>query len=103
MLLQRSTVRVRRPQYYATITHPKPTLTILRPHPFVQSRRDYASQTGGKVKGFMKKYGPVGVGVYLALSVVDLGLTMAVISVKGADKVMEAEDYVWSKIKGCLV
>ncbi|KAI9244024.1 hypothetical protein BDA99DRAFT_549387 [Phascolomyces articulosus] len=48
----------------------------------------------------MKKYGPVGVGVYLALSVVDLGLTMAVISFKGADKVKGMEEWVLHKIKG---
>lgn len=101
MLPHRSTLNVRRQQHhYVALARPKPTLTTLRPHPVVHLHRNYTSQTGGKVKGFMKKYGPVGVGVYLALSVLDLSLTMAVISVKGADKVMEAEDYVWSKVKG---
>ncbi len=47
----------------------------------------------------MKKYGYVGIGVYLALGVVDLTTTAAVISVKGARQVKEAEDYVIGKMK----
>ncbi|KAG1507134.1 hypothetical protein G6F46_009369 [Rhizopus delemar] len=52
-----------------------------------------------KTKTFMKKYGYVGIGVYLALGVVDLTTTAAVISVKGARQVKEAEDYVIGKVK----
>ncbi|KAI7859375.1 hypothetical protein BDC45DRAFT_543370 [Circinella umbellata] len=48
----------------------------------------------------MKKYGTVGVGVYLGLSVIDLSLTMALISYKGADKVKNMEDWVVGNIKG---
>lgn len=50
----------------------------------------------------MKKYGYVGIGVYLALGAVDLATTMALISVKGANQVREAEDYVIQKAKGYL-
>lgn len=50
----------------------------------------------------MKKYGAVGVGVYLALSVLDLSLTMAVISVKGADQVKKTEDYALEKVKSWI-
>ncbi|KAI9496655.1 hypothetical protein BDB00DRAFT_758112 [Zychaea mexicana] len=50
----------------------------------------------------MKKYGTVGVGVYLALSAVDLSLTMAVISVKGADRVRNMEDWILYKVKGWI-
>ncbi|KAG2222860.1 hypothetical protein INT45_000475 [Circinella minor] len=53
----------------------------------------------GKIKGFMKKYGTVGVGVYLGLSVIDLSLTMALVSYKGADKVKNMEDWVVGNIK----
>ncbi|KAI8376204.1 uncharacterized protein BYT42DRAFT_573755 [Radiomyces spectabilis] len=56
----------------------------------------------GKIKGFMKKYGAVGLGVYLALSAVDLSLTMAVISVKGADRVKQMEDWVFYKVKSWI-
>lgn len=50
----------------------------------------------------MKKYGYVGIGVYLALGAVDLGATMALISVKGAERVKETEHYVIQKVKGYL-
>ncbi|KAL0084023.1 hypothetical protein F4703DRAFT_1904971 [Phycomyces blakesleeanus] len=50
----------------------------------------------------MKKYGPMGVSVYFALSVIDLSLTMAVISVKGADQAKQAEEWVLQKVKGWL-
>lgn len=50
----------------------------------------------------MKKYGYVGIGVYLALGVVDLSVTMAVISVKGAQQIKEAEDYMIGKCKGWI-
>lgn len=53
-----------------------------------------------KAKQFMKKYGYVGIGTYAVLSAIDLTLTMAVISVTGAEKVKEAEHYVISKVKG---
>ncbi|SAM05460.1 hypothetical protein [Absidia glauca] len=46
----------------------------------------------------MKKYGYVGVGVYLGFSVVDLGLTMGLIHVKGAEKVEQLEHWVLSKV-----
>ncbi|KAI8991987.1 hypothetical protein BDF20DRAFT_812330 [Mycotypha africana] len=48
----------------------------------------------------MKKYGYVGIGVYLTLSALDLAATMAVINVKGAGKVVEMEHYVMGKVKG---
>lgn len=57
-------------------------------------------QPVSKTKQFMKKYGYVGIGTYTVLSFADLALTMAVISVTGAEKVMEAEHYVISKVKG---
>ncbi|KAI7882596.1 hypothetical protein K492DRAFT_127526 [Lichtheimia hyalospora FSU 10163] len=50
----------------------------------------------------MKKYGPVGAGVYVALSVVDLSLTMGVISVTGADRVKKAEDWILQHVKGMV-
>jgi hypothetical protein len=73
-------------------------------------RRSYATtqqQTGkeqpvSRTKQFMKKYGYVGIGVYLALGAVDLAATMAFISVKGANRVREVEDYVIGKAKGVL-
>ena len=71
--------------------------------------RHYSSQvdtaetnltTKQKLKSFMKKYGPVGVGVYLSLSAVDLGLTMAAITVTGAERVKQVEDWALTNIKG---
>jgi hypothetical protein len=53
-----------------------------------------------KFKSFMKKYGAVGAGVYLALSAVDLSLTMAVITLTGAEKVKQVEDWVLKEVKG---
>ncbi|KAI9317910.1 hypothetical protein BX666DRAFT_1855976 [Dichotomocladium elegans] len=50
----------------------------------------------------MKKYGYVGAGVYTVLSVIDLSLTMAIISIKGADRVKQAEDYVLDRVKGLI-
>lgn len=55
-----------------------------------------------KTKQFMKKYGYVGIGVYLALGVVDLTATMGLITWKGANRVREVEDYVIGKAKGVL-
>lgn len=57
-------------------------------------------QPVSRTKQFMKKYGYVGIGVYLALGAVDLTTTMAFISVKGAARVKEAEDYMIGKAKG---
>lgn len=59
-------------------------------------------QPVSKTKQFMKKYGYVGIGVYLALGAVDLGATMALISVKGAERVKETEHYVIQKVKGYI-
>lgn len=59
-------------------------------------------QNVGKFRGFMKKYGPVGAGVYVALSVVDLSLTMGVITVTGADRVKKAEDWILQHVKGMV-
>lgn len=56
--------------------------------------------TKQKLNSFMKKYGYVGLGVYLSLSAVDLGLTMAAITVTGAEKVKQVEDWVLTNIKG---
>ncbi|KAI9276521.1 hypothetical protein BY458DRAFT_505188 [Sporodiniella umbellata] len=53
-----------------------------------------------KTRKFMKKYGYAGIGVYLGLGVIDLSLTMAAISVKGAQQIKEAEDYIIGKLKG---
>ncbi|KAI8368674.1 hypothetical protein EDC96DRAFT_441274 [Choanephora cucurbitarum] len=50
----------------------------------------------------MKKYGYVGIGVYCVLGAIDLSAIMAVISVKGAERVRDAEDYAISKVKGWL-
>ncbi|KAI8080195.1 uncharacterized protein B0P05DRAFT_469181 [Gilbertella persicaria] len=50
----------------------------------------------------MKKYGYVGIGVYCILGAIDLTAVMAVISVKGAERVREVEDYVIGKAKGWL-
>lgn len=71
-------------------------------NPFTSCRRNYATQAPSKTKQFMKKYGYVGIGVYLALGAVDLAATMAFISVKGANRVREVEDYVISKAKGMV-
>ncbi|KAI8065881.1 hypothetical protein BC940DRAFT_303097 [Gongronella butleri] len=56
----------------------------------------------GKFKRFMKKYGYVGVGVYLAFSVVDLSLTMATIQVYGAHRVQQMEHYVLTKARSIM-
>lgn len=71
---------------------------------YVQQRVMTTSQQPpvSKTKQFMKKYGYVGIGVYFALSAVDLATTMAVISVKGADRVRQVEDYTLGKVKGWL-
>lgn len=53
-----------------------------------------------KTKQFMKKYGYVGIGVYIALGAVDLAATMGFITWKGAKRVREVEDYVIGKAKG---
>ncbi|CAM0140238.1 DUF1279 superfamily [Umbelopsis sp. WA50703] len=58
--------------------------------------------TKQKLKAFMKKYGPVGVGVYLSLSAVDLSLTMLAISFTGAERVKQVEDWVMTKIKNSV-
>ncbi|ORZ02164.1 hypothetical protein BCR43DRAFT_481120 [Syncephalastrum racemosum] len=81
---------------------PSPTLCYTRmTRSFMTTAKEGQEQSKrSKFKGFMKKYGPVGIGVYLALSVVDLSLTMAAISVKGADKVKKTEDYALEKVKG---
>ncbi|KAI9350950.1 hypothetical protein BD770DRAFT_326466 [Pilaira anomala] len=50
----------------------------------------------------MKKYGYVGIGVYLALGLVDLSATMGLITIYGANRVHEMEDYVIGKAKGYL-
>ncbi|KAI9013410.1 hypothetical protein CLU79DRAFT_396533 [Phycomyces nitens] len=70
---------------------------------FAQSTRFITtSPPQGKIKQFMKKYGKVGVSVYLALSVIDLSLTMAIINVKGAEQAKQAEDWVLQKVKGWI-
>ncbi|CEP16896.1 hypothetical protein [Parasitella parasitica] len=66
----------------------------------MQQQQPQPQQPVSKTKQFMKKYGYVGIGVYLALGTVDLSATMALISVKGAARVKEAEDYVIGKAKG---
>ncbi|KAI9483671.1 MAG: hypothetical protein EXX96DRAFT_606641 [Benjaminiella poitrasii] len=53
-----------------------------------------------KTKLFMKKYGYVGISVYLIIGAIDLTTTMTVISVKGANRVKEAEQYVTNIFKG---
>ncbi|OBZ90624.1 hypothetical protein A0J61_01320 [Choanephora cucurbitarum] len=55
-----------------------------------------------RTKHYMKKYGYVGIGVYCILGAIDLSAIMAVISVKGAERVRDAEDYAISKAKGWL-
>ncbi|KAG2181374.1 hypothetical protein INT43_008957 [Umbelopsis isabellina] len=70
--------------------------------------RSYTTQaeenpsTKQKLKSFMKKYGAVGVGVYLSLSAVDLSLTMLAISFTGAERVKQVEDWVMTKIKNSV-
>ncbi|KAI8099793.1 uncharacterized protein BX664DRAFT_322127 [Halteromyces radiatus] len=73
-------------------------------YPSFPPRRYFAStqQKNGKLKTFMRKYGYVGVGVYLGFSVIDLGLTMAAIRIKGADKVEQLEHWVVTKVKTSL-
>jgi Protein of unknown function (DUF1279) len=89
---------------------PLPTATIrqgLR-HDW-HSTRLYSSQVENvetnttirqRLKSFMKKYGAVGAGVYLALSAVDLSLTMAAITFTGAEKVKQVEDWALKEVKG---
>ncbi|KAI8643588.1 hypothetical protein BD408DRAFT_414536 [Parasitella parasitica] len=80
----------------------------IRPTPRITHCRDITTQQphpqphhpASRTKQFMKKYGYVGIGVYLALGTVDLAATMALISVKGAAHVKEAEDYLIGKAKG---
>ncbi|ORZ16920.1 hypothetical protein BCR42DRAFT_413508 [Absidia repens] len=67
-----------------------------------QQQQQTAKAPDGKLKKFMKAYGYVGVGVYLGFSVVDLGLTMALIHVKGAAKVEQLEHWIVSKVKTSL-
>ncbi|KAI8378527.1 hypothetical protein BD560DRAFT_389639 [Blakeslea trispora] len=55
-----------------------------------------------RTKHYMKKYGYVGLGVYCVLGAIDLSTIMAIISVKGAERVRDAEDYVIGKTKGWL-
>lgn len=69
---------------------------------FTTQQQPTTQHNRGKFRGFMKKYGPVGAGVYLALSVVDLSLTMGVISVTGADRVKKAEDWILQHVKGMV-
>ncbi|KAI8340610.1 hypothetical protein BC941DRAFT_417692 [Chlamydoabsidia padenii] len=93
-----------------SILRPTTTLLIqsrtrryLRPIPHI--RQGYSTQTGnhdGKLKTFMKKYGYVGVGVYIGFSVVDLGLTMGLIHIKGADKVEQLEHWVITTVQSKL-
>jgi hypothetical protein len=89
----------------------RPTTAFITSRPFVSSSRRFVqlrhgysthtnstSKPDGKLKTFMKKYGYVGVGVYLGFSVVDLGLTMGLIHVKGAEKVEQLEHWVLSRV-----
>ncbi|KAI7905458.1 uncharacterized protein BX663DRAFT_499784 [Cokeromyces recurvatus] len=55
-----------------------------------------------KTRQFIKKYGYVGLSVYLIIGAIDLSTTMAVISIKGADRVKEAEHYVTNKVKNWI-
>ena len=68
--------------------------------------RSFATETNeppvSKTKQFMKKYGYVGIGTYLALGTVDLAATMALIYWNGAENVKEIEHYVINKAKGVL-
>ncbi|KAI7871277.1 hypothetical protein BDF14DRAFT_1719291 [Spinellus fusiger] len=50
----------------------------------------------------MKKYGPVGVAVYLTLSVVDVSLTMAALGYYGAERIKQAEEWTLYTIKHWL-
>ncbi|KAG1121882.1 hypothetical protein G6F42_012001 [Rhizopus arrhizus] len=68
----------------------------------IATQQSPPQQPVSRTKQFMKKYGYVGIGVYLALGTVDLATTMAVISVKGANRVKEAEDYMIGKAKGWI-
>lgn len=80
----------------------------MQPVPRIMQYRAIATQQPppqqpvSRTKQFMKKYGYVGIGVYLALGTVDLATTMAIISVKGANRVKEAEDYMIGKAKGWI-
>jgi hypothetical protein len=67
-----------------------------------QATEQQQQSPSSKTNQFMKKYGYVGIGVYVALGVVDLAATMAFISVKGAERVREVEDYVIGKTKNFL-
>ncbi|KAF1806782.1 hypothetical protein V8B55DRAFT_1459618 [Mucor lusitanicus] len=71
-------------------------------HRTIATQQPPPQQPVSRTKQFMKKYGYVGIGVYLALGTVDLATTMAVISVKGADRVREVEDYMIGKAKGWI-
>lgn len=81
---------------HATHGRSSPVFHALRIHPLLFSEMT----STGRFKSFIKRYGAVGIGTYLALSVVDLSLTMAAIQIKGADRIMELEDRVWATIKG---
>jgi hypothetical protein len=72
--------------------------------PYLQHRVMSTAQQPpvSKTKQFMKKYGYVGIGVYLVLSTADLAATMTIISVKGADRVRQAEDYALGTMKDWL-
>ncbi|CAO3587626.1 unnamed protein product [Absidia cylindrospora] len=104
------------PSSYPTFTKSSLMSTRQR-YPRIQSRHQqhcgFSSQQqpqqqrttkapNGKLKKFMKAYGYVGVGVYVGFSIVDLGLTMGLIHVKGADKVEQLEHWVVSKVKTSL-
>ncbi|KAI9285433.1 hypothetical protein BC943DRAFT_323327 [Umbelopsis sp. AD052] len=94
------------PRYQSPLSTPT-TRQVLR-HDW-HSTRLYSSQVDNveanatirqRLKSFMKKYGAVGAGVYLALSAVDLSLTMAVITFTGAEKVKQVEDWALKEVKG---
>ncbi|OZJ02577.1 hypothetical protein BZG36_04200, partial [Bifiguratus adelaidae] len=56
----------------------------------------------GRLRDLMNKYGYAAVGVYLALSCVDLGITFAAIKFAGADKVKRLEEKAKKQVKDWL-
>ncbi|CEG70185.1 hypothetical protein RMATCC62417_06128 [Rhizopus microsporus] len=81
----------------------QPRRSIFTSYPSLQQQQQQQQQSkAAKTKSFMKKYGYAGIGVYLTLGAIDLAATMAVISVKGAQQVKEAENYVIGKMKNWI-
>ncbi|GAA96430.1 uncharacterized protein L969DRAFT_49637 [Mixia osmundae IAM 14324] len=60
--------------------------------------QEKSTKLSDRIRVLMRKYGWVSLAVYLGISVVDFGLTFAVVYAVGADHVRDAEDWVMHKL-----